>query len=112
MKETKSISSQQGSNGIPNCDTEKITRNMLKEHNIPYDKLIIGASNKLQFCKENAIEIFIEDSFETCQELEQNGIKTYFMTTKMNENIDSENIERVMNWIQVYEKIQKFCKEN
>jgi len=30
----------------------------------------------------------------------------------MNENIDSGKIERVMNWAEVYEKIQKFCEEN
>lgn len=85
---------------------------MLQENKIPYDKLIIGASDKLQFCKENDIQLFIEDSFDTCQELEKNGIKTYLMTTKMNENIDTGDIERVKNWDEVYEKIQLFCKEN
>lgn len=83
---------------------------MLKENKIPYDKLIIGASNKLQFCKENAIEIFIEDSFETCQVLEQNRIKTYLMTTKMNQNIDTGKIRRVNNWQEVYESIHKYLE--
>ncbi len=94
--------------GIPDCDTEKITKNMLQENHIPYDKLIMDARNKLQFCKENGIEIFVEDSYETCKELEENGIKTYLMTTKMNENIENGRIERVNSWDEIDEKMESF----
>lgn len=90
---------------IQNCDTENITKNSLEKYNIHYDKLIINASDKLKFCLENNIAIFIEDSFDTCKELEEHGIKTFLMTTKMNENIDNKNIERVHSWLEVQEKI-------
>ena len=93
---------------IKNCDTENITIKTLKDNNIPYDKLIINASDKLKFCQENGIQIFIEDSYETCKQLEEYGIKTFLMTTKMNENIDAENIERVHDWNEIYEKVEKF----
>ena len=95
---------------IKNCDTENITIKTLKNYNIPYDKLIINASDKLKYCKEAGIEIFIEDSYETCKELEENGIKTFLMTTKMNESIDSENIERVRDWNEIYEKVKNYNK--
>ena len=65
----------------------------------------------LKYCKEEGIEIFIEDSYETCKELEENGIKTFLMKTKMNESIDSENIERVRNWNEIYEKVKNYIKE-
>ena len=93
--------------GIKNCDTEIITKNTLERNQIPYDKLIINASDKLKFCKEHNIDIFIEDSYDTCKELQENGIKSYLMTTKMNENIDSGEIERVNNWKEIYFKINK-----
>ena len=96
---------------IKNCDTENITIKTLKDYDIPYDKLIINASDKLKYCKEEGIEIFIEDSYETCKELEENGIKTFLMKTKMNESIDSENIERVRNWNEIYEKVKNYIKE-
>lgn len=96
--------------GIKDCDTETITKESLKKHNIPYDKLIINASNKLQVCKEENIKIFIEDSFDTCKELEENGIKTFLMTTKMNQNIDSGNIERVSSWKELEEKLNHYLK--
>lgn len=95
---------------IKNCDTENITIKTLKDNNIQYDKLIINASDKLKFCRENNIQIFIEDSYETCKQLEENGIKTFLMTTKMNENIDVGNIERVHDWNEIYEKVKSFIK--
>lgn len=95
---------------IKNCDTENITIRTLKDNDIPYDKLIINASDKLKFCQENNIQIFIEDSYETCKQLEENGIKTFLMTTKMNENIDAGNIERVHDWNEIYDKIEVFIR--
>ncbi len=90
---------------IKNCDTESITKRTLEDNNIPYDKLIINAKEKLNYCLENNIQIFIEDSYETCKQLEEHGIKTYLMTTKMNQNIDAGNIERVKSWDELYKKI-------
>lgn len=97
---------------IKNCDTENITIKTLKDNDIPYDKLIINASDKLKFCQENNIQIFIEDSYETCKQLEENGIKTFLMTTKMNENVDAGSIERVKDWDEIYEKVERFIHQN
>ena len=90
---------------IKNCETENITKETFRKYNIPYDKLIMNVDDKLKFCKENDVEVFIEDSYETCKNLQENGIKAYLMTTKMNRNIVDEKIERVSSWNEVYEKI-------
>ena len=90
---------------IKNCETENITKETFRKYNIPYDKLIMNVDDKLKFCKENGVEVFIEDSYETCKSLQENGIKAYLMTTKMNRNIVDEKIERVSSWNEVYEKI-------
>ena len=101
-------------NNIKNCDSEAITRKTLEENNIPYDKLIVNASDKLKFCKEYNIEIFIEDSYDTCKQLQESGIKSYLMTTRMNEKINSLEVERVTGWKEIYRKIYNFIrtKEN
>lgn len=90
---------------IRNCDTENITKTTLEKYNIPYDKLIMNVDNKLEFCKNCGVKVFIDDSFETCKSLQENGIKSYLMTTRMNRNIDAGEIERVTSWDEVYEKI-------
>ena len=94
---------------IKECDTEKITRGSLERYNIPYDTLNLHISDKLKFCKENKIDILIEDSYETCKEIMDNGIKAILMTTKMNMNIEDKEIVRVENWNEIYRKIQE-CK--
>ena len=92
---------------IKNCPTEEITKQSLKENHIPYDRLIINASDKLTVAKENGIDVFIEDSYDTCKELSENGIKSILMTTKMNQDIDQGSIVRVKTWEEIYEEILK-----
>ena len=92
---------------IEGCDTEKITRASLEKFNIPYDYLDLHVSDKVKFFKENNIDLCIEDSFETCRQMLDNGIKAILMTTKMNEQIDDPEIIRVNNWDEIYSEIQK-----
>ncbi len=92
---------------IKDCQTEEITKQSLEENHIPYDKLIINASDKLKVAKENEIQVFIEDSYDTCKELLENGIESILMTTKMNQDIHQETIVRVKNWKEIYEEILK-----
>lgn len=95
---------------IPECNTEQITKEMLKKANIPYDNLIINASNKIIISKENEIDFFIEDSYETCIQLAEINIPSMLMTTKMNENIDEGNIKRVHDWNEIYDELVKYSK--
>lgn len=94
-------------NNIENCNTEEITKKTLQENNIPYDKLIINASDKIEAARKYNIDLFIEDSFETCSQLSEIGINNILMTTKMNEQIDAGKIIRVSNWNEVYEEYKK-----
>lgn len=93
---------------IKNCDTETITRKSLEDFNIPYDSLNLHISDKLTFFKEHGIDLCIEDSYETCRELTDNGIKSILMTTKMNADIEDNEIIRVNNWDEIYEEIKRY----
>ncbi len=93
---------------IDGCDTEAITRKSLSDFGIPYDTLDLHVSDKISFFKEQKIDICIEDSFETCKQLTENGIKSILMTTKMNEKIESGDIVRVNNWAEIYDEVEKY----
>lgn len=93
---------------IKNCDTEQITIRSLKKYNIPYDSLNLNVSDKLTFCKENNIELLIEDSYETCKEVINNGIKAIMMKTKMNDSIEDNEITKAYNWNEIYNQINKY----
>ena len=88
--------------------TEKITRKSLNDFGIPYDSLNLHVSDKLKFFKENKIDLCIEDSYETCRELTDNGIKSILMTTKMNADINDKEIVRVNNWNEIYDEVEKY----
>ena len=93
---------------IRNCDTKEITKKSLQDFGIPYDSLNLHISDKLKFFKENQIDLCIEDSYETCRELTDYGIKSILMTTKMNADINDTEITRVNNWDEIYEEIEKY----
>lgn len=92
---------------IEGCNTEKITRESLANFDIPYDSLDLHVSDKVAFFKENSIDLCIEDSYETCRQLTDNGIKSILMTTKMNQQIDAGEITRVNNWDEIYREIER-----
>ena len=95
---------------IKDCDTETITKESLNKFHIPYDSLNLHISDKLSFCEKNKIDLLIEDSYETCRELTENGIKSILMTTKMNADIDAQGIVRVNNWNEIYKEVEKYKK--
>lgn len=88
-------------------DVRKATEEWLKANNVPYDKLIINAENKLIAAKQENINVFIDDSFKNCQMVAESGIKTYIMDTRVNKGLKDEKIERVYSWPHVYMKLKE-----
>ena len=86
---------------------ESYTKKWLNKNQIPYDKIVINAQNKLIVAKQNNIAIFIDDSIEHCTEVQNGGIKTFLFTTICNQNIETPNLKRVYSWPQIYSLITK-----
>lgn len=84
----------------------EMTENWLKENNIIYDKLILtNKDEKGKACQENNIDIMIDDSINNCEQISSMGIKVFIMDTRYNQN--ANQFERVRDWKDIYEKIQK-----
>lgn len=88
-------------------DSYSISKNLLDKNGIGYDKLITECNNKLLVCKENNIDIFIDDKIETCLELQNKGIISFIMNTPFNNQLNEKNIVRVFSWVDLYYKIQE-----
>ena len=92
----------------------KLTEEWLAKYNIVYDKLILtnayNKEEKANVCKENNIDIMIEDSTQTAVNIEKVGTKVLFMNTIYNKN--NENFEKVSNWKEIYSKISKLYKKD
>ena len=89
---------------------EEMTREWLEKYEIYYDKLILtGRHEKGPVCKENNIDIMIEDSIKNCEDIENNGVKCYIMNTRYNQ--EETRFERVKTWNEIYSKISKLYKK-
>lgn len=88
-----------------NFDVFKKTQEWIEKYNVPCDKLIINAENKLIAAKQENIDLFIDDSFMNCQMVSKAGIKTFLMDTRANTGLKDEKIKRVFSWPHVYMEI-------
>ena len=95
---------------IEGCNAEEISKSTMQKYNIPYNKIIIGAYDKLDYCLNNNIEVFIDDSLEVLQELSKHGIKGYLMTSPVNKELDTKNIKRVHSWEEIYDDLKEVSK--
>jgi len=85
---------------------EKITQNWFEKYKIKYNKIFLGHQDKRQIVKENNIEIFIDDNFQTCKQISELNVRTLLMDTRLNKNIEDSNMERVFSWKDIKEKIK------
>ena len=92
-------------------DVVGLTKEWLRENNVPYDKLIVNAENKQIAAKQENLDIFIDDSFKNCQMVSDIGIKTFIMDTRTNRNLDDERIKRVYSWPHFYSVFKNMIKE-
>ncbi len=85
----------------------KLTEEWLKKYDIKYDELILTDAYdkhaKTQVCLENNIDLMIEDSIRISLDLRENGVKVYTRNTRYNQK--EQNLDRVSNWKEIYEKI-------
>ena len=88
-----------------NFDVRKATENWIKANNVPCDKLIINAKNKLIAAQSENVDVFIDDSFSNCKQISDAGIKTFLMDSRSNKEFEDEKIERIYSWPHAYMKI-------
>lgn len=83
----------------------QFTKDYLDKYNIPYDKIVIDSWDKSITCKEEKIDLFIDDSPKHCKEVFDIGIDVLMMETKYNQEYNE--FTHVKNWDEVYEYIQQ-----
>jgi len=88
-------------------DPYEITKKMLYKNDIPYDKLIVRCKDKVVVCKENNIDVFIDDRESHCKQVSAAGTDTIIMTGPHNMHIEDESIDRAYSWVDIYYKIQE-----
>jgi len=91
--------------GKEHTDAYKSTKEYLDRHHIKYDKLIVNAHDKAKVCKEEKIELFIDDSIKHCTSVLNEGIDVLMFETKYNK--EEKKPKHVKNWDEIYEYLKK-----
>lgn len=88
----------------------KITEEIFKENNFDvFDKCYWGIIDKVKICKQENIDLMIDDYNENCLKIANEGIKTIYLKDAPSYKIsENENIITLYNWGEVY----RFIREN
>lgn len=85
-------------------ENKKVVLNWLEKNGIIYDKIIFSPEDKLQICKENHIDLMIEDKPRNIEMISKE-IPVICFHNEYNESIQGENITRCYSWYDIYFKI-------
>ncbi len=85
----------------------ELTNKWLNDNGVPFDTLDIGSKDKLASVKKFNTKIFIDDSIENCQIMQNeiSGCKSIKFCTKFNNAIKDNQIEEARNWQEIKEKV-------
>ena len=98
--------------GLPDDEEgnmQKLTKEWIKKNKIYYDELIFTSEDKRKVCKENKIDIMIEDSPTNVKELSE-IFKVFCYDNPYNRGIEGKNITRVYSWYDILNKIVNINK--
>jgi len=80
---------------------------LIKENNIEFDKYYWNINDKLEICKNENIDIMIDDDWKIIKKLSENNIKTlYFRDTNLVKLEENEYLKEVNNWGEIYRIIK------
>ena len=84
---------------------------VLQENNIKFDKYYWNVQDKLEICKNEKVDIMIDDDWRIIKKLADNEVKTlYFRDTNLMKLEENEYIKEVNNWGDIYRYIRKINK--
>ena len=85
----------------------------LKDAGIEYDKIIYDSANKVDACRANGVEIFVDDSPKNCTEVKHElGIPVIgFESEITRDSLREADITSVDNWQDLEKKLLEYIKQ-
>lgn len=84
---------------------------LLEENNIKFDKYYWNVEDKLEICKNEKVDIMIDDDWKIIKRLADNEVKTlYFRDTNLMTLEENKYIKEVNNWGEIYRHIKGMKK--
>ncbi len=89
-------------------DPYRLSKDWLDKNNIYYDRLIVNAREKTSVCKNENIDLFIDDQLNNCLSVANVGIKTIMITDKV---YNYNEITQLQNWNEIYNYINEWSNK-
>ena len=86
----------------------EFTKEFLDKNNIHYDKIITNAEEKKQICKQESIDIFIDDNKTNCEKVSELKIKVLMFENYFNE--DETKFKKIKNWKEILKEVNNARK--
>ncbi len=81
---------------------------LLEENNIKFNKYYWKVEDKLEICKNEKVDIMIDDDWKIIKKVADNKIKTlYFRDTNLTKLEENDYIKEVNNWGEIYRYIKE-----
>lgn len=91
------------------------TYERLKKEGLTFDKIILNLTNKVDKCKEEGVDVMIDDSFNNVNLIADKGINCLYFRELPSLPSNHENIIEIYSWGEVYRNIlalEKTLSEN
>lgn len=85
-------------------ENRNIVLNWLKNNQIHYDNIIFSPEDKLEICKQNNIDLMIEDKVDNINKISKK-IPVICFDARYNQECKGKNIYRCYSWYDIYAKI-------
>lgn len=86
---------------------QEATERWLMENGIVYDHMAFATRNKGEFCRENSIDVMIEDDPRYLETFDVERQRVLIFDQPYNQGVEMKNGARVYAWYDVYDKIQR-----
>ncbi len=83
-------------------DPYTLSKEWLDKNDIEYDKLIVNARDKAQICKEEKIDVFIDDKTSNCTDVAKIGVASIRIANDTNKN---DSFATLKDWDSIYKYI-------
>ena len=85
---------------------------ILEENDINFDKYYWKVEDRLEVCKNENVDIMIDDDWKIVKKLSENHVKTlYFRDANLKKLEENEYLKEVNNWGEIYRYIYNLSME-
>ena len=88
-------------------EAKRITLEWLNKYDIPFNELHVGIFDKKKFCLENSIDVFMDDSINTINNIKDTNIKTLLAMNIYNNDYQDDNVTNIYSMDELYNVIHE-----